>query len=78
MSCKEYGNTSSASIPITMSKEFYERGITGKKKLLLCGFGIGLSWGINVIEVNANDVMPVIETDYVYTDRNKFVFREES
>ncbi len=46
----EYGNTSSASIPLTMvdrlSKELSEQRL----KLLLSGFGVGLSWGSVILE----------------------------
>jgi len=44
-SLKEFGNTSSASIPLTMVTEL--RKDMGEKKLqhIACGFGVGLSWG---------------------------------
>jgi 3-oxoacyl-[acyl-carrier-protein] synthase-3 len=49
---ENYGNTSSASIPILLS-ESYRRGIIKKNnKILLCGFGSGLSWGCSIIEWN--------------------------
>lgn len=47
---ENYGNTSSASIPILLS-EAYRSGIIKKNnKILLCGFGSGLSWGSSIIE----------------------------
>ena len=43
-SLKEYGNTTSASIPLTIvsqcGKEYEEK----KLKTLACGFGTGLAW----------------------------------
>jgi 3-oxoacyl-[acyl-carrier-protein] synthase-3 len=41
----EFGNTSSASIPLTMVSKLGESLRTQKLVLLLCGFGVGLSWG---------------------------------
>jgi len=76
MSCRTLGNTSSASIPITISKEFCERKVQGKKKLVICGFGIGLSWGVNYIELEAENVLPLMETDYVYDDKQLFMTKE--
>jgi 3-oxoacyl-[acyl-carrier-protein] synthase-3 len=44
-SLKYFGNTSSASIPLTIVTEL-KNNIHGKKSnLLMCGFGVGLSWG---------------------------------
>ena len=48
MNMMEIGNTSSSSIPIVLSKYFNK--IPDKKKILLVGFGGGLSWGVSLIE----------------------------
>lgn len=43
-SLKDFGNTSSASIPLTLlltGKELHH----SKKNIIACGFGVGLSWG---------------------------------
>lgn len=39
----DFGNTSSASIPLTIVTQL--RNISQSKSFLCCGFGIGLSWG---------------------------------
>ncbi len=44
MSIREFGNTSSASIPLTISVELKDVLQSNKRKLLLSGFGVGLSW----------------------------------
>ncbi|HRN54803.1 MAG TPA: ketoacyl-ACP synthase III [Agriterribacter sp.] len=44
-SLKHFGNTSSASIPLTMVTEIRSALQQKSNKLLLCGFGVGLSWG---------------------------------
>ena len=40
-----WGNTSSATIPITILTSLSDVLSLGSKRLLLCGFGTGLSWG---------------------------------
>jgi 3-oxoacyl-[acyl-carrier-protein] synthase-3 len=44
-SLKDYGNTSSATIPVTMNYRLGECLARGKHKLLLSGFGVGFCWG---------------------------------
>jgi 3-oxoacyl-[acyl-carrier-protein] synthase-3 len=44
LSLKDFGNTSSASIPLTMVSETAEELKNGKKSIIACGFGVGLSW----------------------------------
>lgn len=39
-----FGNTSSASIPLTIVQEFGGKKLDGTK-FMTCGFGVGLSWG---------------------------------
>ncbi|MDL2241526.1 ketoacyl-ACP synthase III [Bacteroidales bacterium OttesenSCG-928-L03] len=41
----DFGNTSSATIPLTMTTQLRERLMTEKLKNIACGFGVGLSWG---------------------------------
>ncbi len=53
----DYGNTSSATIPVTLVTKLGESLRTGKVKLLLSGFGVGLSWGSAYIETE-NIVCP--------------------
>lgn len=59
LALSEYGNTSSASIPLAMTHDLSRR-ITGKEtiKLLLSGFGVGYSWGGVTIKCGANLVLP--------------------
>jgi 3-oxoacyl-[acyl-carrier-protein] synthase III len=45
LSLAEYGNTSSASIPLTLAAALRERLEQGPLRLALAGFGVGLSWG---------------------------------
>lgn len=44
LSLEKFGNTSSASIPITLTHVYAEQGIKNAQQLLLAGFGVGFSW----------------------------------
>lgn len=51
-SLNEYGNTSSASIPLTIVSRLKEALTTRRNRLLLTGFGVGLSWGTAQVTVD--------------------------
>ena len=57
---REYGNTTSASIPLTIVSECADSYRNGVQKSLICGFGTGLSWGSAYIETNKIIVPEVI------------------
>lgn len=49
MNIEEYGNTSSASIPILLD-EMNQKGILKPgQKIIIAGFGAGLTWGASLI-----------------------------
>jgi 3-oxoacyl-[acyl-carrier-protein] synthase-3 len=60
-SLEKYGNTSSASIPLTMITE--ASGILSSKTntLCLCGFGVGFSWGSALVKTSNLICLPLIE-----------------
>jgi 3-oxoacyl-[acyl-carrier-protein] synthase-3 len=60
-SLKEYGNTGSASIPLTIVHNYNKMMRHGKNRCILSGFGVGLSWGIVDIVFNQIYCPPVIE-----------------
>lgn len=47
---EELGNTVSASIPIALCDAFKEKKFSQNDRILLAGFGIGLSWGGTIIK----------------------------
>jgi 3-oxoacyl-[acyl-carrier-protein] synthase-3 len=57
----KYGNTSSGSIPLTMVSELREELRNKKMKLLLSGFGVGLSWGSVILSTDKIIVPELIE-----------------
>lgn len=60
-SLKDFGNTSSASIPVTLVTQLAEKLKNEKLSLLLAGFGVGLSWGTTVLETDEITCLPLIE-----------------
>ncbi|MCI8454789.1 MAG: ketoacyl-ACP synthase III [Lachnospiraceae bacterium] len=68
-SYQEYGNTSSASVPISICANVETLQQKKVQRLLMCGFGIGLSWGIVYMPIETEFILPIIETDYCYPDK---------
>jgi 3-oxoacyl-[acyl-carrier-protein] synthase-3 len=60
-SLEKYGNTSSASIPLTMVTEATEALTTKDNNLCLSGFGVGFSWGSALIKIQPLVCLPLIE-----------------
>lgn len=50
MNLQEYGNTSSASIPILLDEMSKKGMLKTGQKIVLAGFGAGLSWGASILE----------------------------
>ncbi len=55
----KYGNTSSVSIPLTMVSEL--KGKLDNKKILLSGFGVGMTWASCVINTGICNVSEIVE-----------------
>lgn len=56
-----YGNTGSASIPLTMAHHFSRKGSAGNERCLMSGFGVGLSWGVASMSLRGVYAPPVVE-----------------
>ncbi len=56
ISLGSFGNTSSASIPLTIVTELREKILGKSCTLLLCGFGVGLSWGSVYLGLEENTI----------------------
>ena len=59
-SMDRYGNTSSASIPITMAHHF-STVASSSDRCILSGFGVGLSWGVADISLTSVFCPPILE-----------------
>lgn len=62
-SLRHFGNTSSASIPLTMVTSMAKELMTSERKLLLSGFGVGLSWGSIIIDTENLVIPDLIEIE---------------
>ena len=49
MNLQKYGNTSAGSIPLVIDEAYRDGRIKSGSKVLMCGFGAGLSWGACVM-----------------------------
>lgn len=58
---EEFGNTSSGTIPMTMVTRIREQLKSGHNRLVMSGFGAGLSWAAVYIETDLIEVLPLIE-----------------
>lgn len=59
-SLDRFGNTSSASIPLTIVSELYDRFLE-RKKVILSGFGAGLSWGSVLLDLSCCKISKLVE-----------------
>ncbi|WP_016990249.1 ketoacyl-ACP synthase III [Flavobacterium sp. ACAM 123] len=57
----QFGNTSSVSIPLTIVSQLQNK-LEGTKKLMLCGFGVGMSWAtaqITLVDCKISNVVEI-------------------
>jgi len=59
-SIRKYGNTSSASIPLTIASELKD-GYPERKNVVLSGFGAGLSWGSVLLDLSKCQISDIVE-----------------
>ena len=62
-SIQQFGNTSSASVPLTMVNALTSNNSRENLELCLCGFGVGFSWASCVISTKNLVCVPLIELD---------------
>ena len=63
-----YGNTSAPAIPLLLSDVYGNDTSEQSLNILMCGFGVGLSWGVMSARINISDIYPVIETDDYFAE----------
>lgn len=61
MSISRYGNTSSASIPLTIASELQDELKEKERTLALVGFGVGYSWGAAIVKVGPFESLGILE-----------------
>lgn len=57
---KYFGNTSSVSIPLTIATQL-QGDLKEQKKVLLCGFGVGMSWASAILDMGPCHIPDLIE-----------------
>lgn len=57
----KYGNTSCATIPVTLTDQLQPQLTETSQKMLLSGFGVGLSWGSVLMDTQPMVCLPPIE-----------------
>lgn len=71
ISLDRYGNSGGVSIPLTICDAYGDK--SGEKlRALMCGFGIGLSWGVTNAVIDIDKVFPIVETSDWYRE-GKFI-----
>lgn len=63
-----YGNPSAPAIPMVMCDQYGNDPEERDLSFLMCGFGVGLSWGVCSAVVNTRDILPIIETDEIFEE----------
>jgi len=58
-SLKKFGNTSSASIPVTICHNYYNQKLNNYS--LLCGFGVGLSISTVIVNLEKTKIFKIIK-----------------
>lgn len=68
VSLDRFGNTSGASVPLTIVDKYGELDEDKEISLLTSAFGIGLSWGVVSFKVNVKDILPMTNGHATYDD----------
>lgn len=68
ISLDRFGNTTCASIPLTLCDKYGGQINPETIRPLMCGFGVGLSLGAMSMEICTNGILPIIESDDYYLD----------
>ena len=63
-----FGNTSAPAVPMVICDAYGKSSDDKVVKFLMCGFGVGLSWGVCSANINVSDILPIIETDEIFEE----------
>lgn len=63
-----FGNPSAPAIPMVMCDAYGNNNEDKELMFLMCGFGVGLSWGVCSAKVKVKDILPMIETDEIFEE----------
>lgn len=68
ISLDRFGNTSGASVPLTIVDKYGNCNERKEVRILTSGYGIGLSWGVMEIKLNTDDILPLTYGEDKYYD----------
>lgn len=68
ISIDHFANTSAASIPLCFVKKYGDEQTGKELRSLICGFGVGLSWAAGFMDVNVDNILPLVKTDEYFDD----------
>ena len=68
VSLDRFGNTSGASVPLTIVDKYGACDEDREVNLLTSSFGIGLSWGVVGFKINVKDILPMTEGTDTFDD----------
>lgn len=60
-SLRDFGNTSCATVPVTLVSQLSDQLSSKHLRLMLSGFGVGLSWGNVILETDKVVCLPMIQ-----------------
>lgn len=63
-----FGNPSAPAIPMVICDKYGNDNDDKNLKFLMCGFGVGLSWGVTSATINTRNILPIIETNEVFEE----------
>ncbi len=68
VSLDRFGNTSGASVPLTIVDKYGSCEAGKEVKMLTSGYGVGLSWGVMEVKINTDDILPLTFGEDRYDD----------
>lgn len=68
VSLDRFGNTSAAAIPLLLCDAYGNASDSKELRILMCGFGVGLSWGVCSAVINTEDILPIIESNVIFEE----------
>lgn len=67
ISLDRFGNTSAPAIALTLCDRYGDKN-ENSIDTLMCGFGVGLSWGVLSATIDTTNILPIIETDDYFAE----------
>ena len=68
VSLDRFGNTSGASVPLTIVDKYGDSDSDEKVTMLTSGYGVGLSWGVAQFTISQKDILPLTFGQDTYDD----------